>query len=99
MPDQQNKKIKLVISDFHLSRGRWLADGRRNPLEDFHQDGRFKEFLEYYSTGMIINGDFFDPLNVHLLGVLTAFAVKTQVSHSLVGQELGKNFRLHHETQ
>lgn len=65
-------KIKLVISDFHLSRGMWLKNGRRNPLEDFHQDERFKEFLVYYSTGiyqdyeveLIINGDFFDPLAV-----------------------------------
>lgn len=65
-------KIKLVISDFHLSRGRWLANGRRNPLEDFHQDDRFEEFLVYYSTGkyeaaeveLIVNGDFFDPLAV-----------------------------------
>jgi UDP-2,3-diacylglucosamine pyrophosphatase LpxH len=66
------KKIKLVISDFHLSRGKWLPDGRRNPLEDFHQDDRLSEFLEYYSTGdfqdadveWVINGDFFDPLAV-----------------------------------
>lgn len=65
-------KIKLVISDFHLSRGKWLKNGRRNPLEDFHQDERFKEFLDHYSTGtfenteveLIINGDFFDPLAV-----------------------------------
>src|SRR4051794_15060514 len=65
-------KIKLVISDFHLSRGKWLKNGRRNPLEDFHQDDRFQEFLDYYSTGiyaateveLIVNGDFFDPLAV-----------------------------------
>lgn len=65
-------KIKLVISDFHLSRGKWLKNGRKNPLEDFHQDERFQEFLEYYSTGpysetdveLIVNGDFFDPLAV-----------------------------------
>ncbi|MBI2711893.1 MAG: metallophosphoesterase [Bdellovibrio sp.] len=65
-------KIKLVISDFHLSRGKWLANGRRNPLEDFHQDDRFEEFLNFYSTGeyenseveLIVNGDFFDPLAV-----------------------------------
>ena len=64
--------IKLVVSDFHLSRGRWLADGRRNPLEDFHQDERFREFLDFYSSGeyaqvdveLVINGDFFDPLAV-----------------------------------
>jgi UDP-2,3-diacylglucosamine pyrophosphatase LpxH len=66
------KKVKLVISDFHLSRGKWLPDGRRNPLEDFHQDDRFREFLEHYSTGnysdadveLVVNGDFFDPLAV-----------------------------------
>src|SRR4051794_761153 len=65
-------KIKLVVSDFHLSRGKWLPNGRRNPLEDFHQDVKFKEFLEHYSTDahadfdveLIINGDFFDPLTV-----------------------------------
>jgi UDP-2,3-diacylglucosamine pyrophosphatase LpxH len=66
------RKLKLVISDFHLSRGKWLRDGRRNPLEDFHQDEKFREFLEHYSTGanaeadveLIVNGDFFDPLAV-----------------------------------
>lgn len=66
------KKIKLVISDFHLSRGKWLDNGRRNPLEDFHQDERYQELLDYYSTGiyadadveLIVNGDFFDPLAV-----------------------------------
>ncbi len=66
------EKIKLVISDFHLSRGRSLQNGRRNPLEDFHQDEKFQELLEHYSTGkysktdveLIINGDFFDPLAV-----------------------------------
>lgn len=68
----QSSKVKLVISDFHLSKGKWLPNGKRNPLEDFHQDDRFKEFLEYYSSGsyadseveLIINGDFFDPLAV-----------------------------------
>ncbi len=61
-----------MISDFHLSRGKWLKDGRRNPLEDFHQDERFADFLDYYSSGeyadipveLIVNGDFFDPLAV-----------------------------------
>jgi UDP-2,3-diacylglucosamine pyrophosphatase LpxH len=70
-------KMKLVVSDFHLSSGRWLSDGRRNPLEDFHQDERFREFLEHYSSGahenydveLVINGDFFDPLAVLPPGV------------------------------
>jgi UDP-2,3-diacylglucosamine pyrophosphatase LpxH len=66
------RKLKLVISDFHLSRGKWLRDGRRNPLEDFHQDQKFAELLDHYSSGenadaeveLIVNGDFFDPLAV-----------------------------------
>lgn len=70
--ENKDLKIKLVVSDFHLSRGMWLPDGRRNPLEDFHQDQRFFEFLDHYSSGkyeaadveLIINGDFFDPLAV-----------------------------------
>lgn len=65
-------KVKLVISDFHLSMGKWLPNGVRNPLEDFLQDEKFAEFLDHYSTGkyestdveLIINGDFFDPLAV-----------------------------------
>jgi len=72
MPEASPAKFKLVISDFHLSRGKWLRDGRKNPLEDFHQDEKFKEFLEHYSTGefreadveLVVNGDFFDPLAV-----------------------------------
>ena len=67
--------IKLVISDFHLSRGRYTRDGRRNPLEDFHQDERFREMLEHYTSGhyaqipveLVVNGDFFDPLAVNSL--------------------------------
>lgn len=70
MENNAPKKIKLVLSDCHLSGGKWLPDGRRNPLEDFHQDERFREFLDFYSSGiyqdadveLIINGDFFDPL-------------------------------------
>src|SRR5690242_12756231 len=66
------EKIRLVISDFHISRGKWLKDGRRNPLEDFHQDEKFRQFLDHYSQGayastdveLIVNGDFFDPLAV-----------------------------------
>src|SRR6202023_3223394 len=68
----EKTRIKLVISDFHLSRGKWLKNGRQNPLEDFHQDEKFCEFLEYYSTKdyqdteveLIVNGDFFDPLAI-----------------------------------
>ena len=58
------KKIKLVVSDLHLSSGRTLEDGTTNPLEEFFFDVKFKEFIHYYTTGeykdyeveLIING-------------------------------------------
>lgn len=66
------EKLKLVISDFHLGRGAFLPDGKRNYLEDFFCDRQFCEFLEHYCKGrykgaeveLIINGDFFNHLQV-----------------------------------
>jgi UDP-2,3-diacylglucosamine pyrophosphatase LpxH len=64
------RKLKLVVSDFHIGRGKYLPDGRLNYLEDFHYDAAFVEFLEHH-TGpsfegseieLIINGDFFNHL-------------------------------------
>ncbi len=68
------RKLKLVVSDFHIGCGETLADGRLNPLEDFHFDDKFVEFLDYHSRGdfaeadieLIINGDFFNHLQVDL---------------------------------
>ncbi len=65
-------KIKLVVSDFHIGRGRYLADRTPNPLEDFFHDEKFAEFLECHSTGdyrdsdveLILNGDFLNMLEV-----------------------------------
>jgi UDP-2,3-diacylglucosamine pyrophosphatase LpxH len=66
------KKIKLVISDFHIGKGRFLEDGTINTLEDFIYDEKFIQFLDYYSQGefedcnveLIINGDFLNTLQV-----------------------------------
>jgi UDP-2,3-diacylglucosamine pyrophosphatase LpxH len=68
------KKLKLVISDFHIGTGQ--EKGRFNPFEDFYFDEKFFEFLDYYSRGLyadwevelIINGDFFDLLKVKVDG-------------------------------
>lgn len=77
------KKIKLVISDLHLGKGRMLSDGSTNSLEEFFFPDRLVEFLHYYSSGqfndheveLIINGDFLNFLQVdfrgHFLTVLT----------------------------
>lgn len=66
------RKVKLVISDFHLGRGRWLDDGTLNPLEQFIYDEKFIQLLDYYSSGdfrkaeveLIINGDFLNTIQV-----------------------------------
>ena len=67
-----NRKVKIVVSDFHIGKGRYLPDGRRNILEDFIEDEEFIEFLEFYSgkqfadadVELIANGDFFNMLQV-----------------------------------
>jgi hypothetical protein len=44
------RTIRLVVSDFHLGKGRYLGDKTKNLLEDFIYDREFAEFLKYYST-------------------------------------------------
>ncbi|MBI4405870.1 MAG: metallophosphoesterase [Deltaproteobacteria bacterium] len=73
------KKLKLVVSDFHLGRGRRLPNGALNLLEDFHFDHKFKELLEYYSTGpyedaeveLVFNGDMLNLIQTDYHGHFT----------------------------
>lgn len=77
------KKIKVIVSDLHLGKGRVLPGGGINPLEEFYYGEKLVEFLHYYSSGafrdyeveLIINGDFLNFLQVdyrgHFLTVLT----------------------------
>ena len=66
------RRIKLVLSDFHIGKGRWLEDGSLNPLEQFFYDEKFIEFLDYYSRDefrrceveLILNGDFLNTIQV-----------------------------------
>jgi len=76
------KKIKVVISDLHLGKGRTFATGGTNPLEEFYYSERLVEFFQYYSSGqfkdheveLIINGDFLNFLQVDFRGhFLTVF--------------------------
>ncbi len=70
------KRIKLVVSDFHLGKGHILQDGSFNVLEEFYYDDKFCEFLEYYTVGawenaeveLIINGDFLNLLQTDYKG-------------------------------
>jgi len=79
MSDQEKrplKKIKLVISDLHLGKGRIQSDGEINPLEEFYYSDKLVEFFQYYSTGayrdydveVVINGDFINFLQVDYRG-------------------------------
>jgi UDP-2,3-diacylglucosamine pyrophosphatase LpxH len=77
------KRIKLIISDLHLGKGRVLETGGTNPLEEFYFGDKLSEFIQYYNSGafkdyeveLIINGDFLNFLQVdykgHFLTVLT----------------------------
>jgi UDP-2,3-diacylglucosamine pyrophosphatase LpxH len=84
MSDTVVRKIKLVISDLHLGKGRFLdGDKSINDLEEFFYDQKLIEFIHYYNSGeyleadveLIINGDFLNLLQVdykgHYLTVLT----------------------------
>lgn len=80
---ETKKRIKIVVSDMHLGKGRRTSDGGTNSLEEFYFGDKFIEFLHYYSSGeykdydveLIINGDFLNFLQVdyhgHFLTVLT----------------------------
>jgi UDP-2,3-diacylglucosamine pyrophosphatase LpxH len=74
------EKYKFVISDCHLSAGRFF-EGHLNPHEDFYFDDEMVDLFEHFSSGqygdssegpveveLIINGDFFDFLNVPYQG-------------------------------
>ncbi|MFS4459599.1 hypothetical protein [Bdellovibrio sp. HCB2-146] len=77
------KKVKVVLSDLHLGKGRLLEKGGLNSLEEFYFGEKLVEFIDYYSTGtyrdyeveIIINGDFLNFLQCdykgHILTVIT----------------------------
>ncbi len=72
-------RYKLVVSDFHLGKGRYYKDGTQNILEDFAYDREFAEFLGHYRTGefadteveLILNGDILNLLQIDYYGVYT----------------------------
>jgi UDP-2,3-diacylglucosamine pyrophosphatase LpxH len=72
-------KYKLVVSDFHLGKGRYFRDGTQNILEDFIYDREFAEFLNFYRSGayadaeveLILNGDILNLLQIDNWGVHT----------------------------
>ena len=81
------KKLKLILSDFHLGKGKRLSDGSINSLEDFNFDHKFRELLEFYSTGpyedaeieLIFNGDMLNLIQLDYHGHYTVI-ITEQVS-------------------
>lgn len=73
------KKLKLIVSDLHLGKGKRLSNGVFNHLEDFQHDHRFKEFLDYYCQNeyenseieLILNGDILNLIQVDYHGHYT----------------------------
>ncbi len=84
-------RFKLVVSDFHLGKGRHFRDGSQNILEDFIYDREFAEFLNYHRTGaffnadveLILNGDILNLLQVDAWGVHTHMISDRTVSHAV----------------
>lgn len=69
----------LVVSDFHLGKGKFLNSGEVNILEDFNEDERFVEFLDHYSLGsyylsdvhLVLNGDILNLIQIDIEGKFT----------------------------
>ena len=68
--------IVLVVSDFHIGKGKFLKNGQVNILEDFFEDDRFMEFTQYYSSGknywnnihLVLNGDILNLIQIDIEG-------------------------------
>lgn len=82
------RRYKVVLSDFHLGKGRYFRDGTQNIFEDFIYDREFSEFLAYYRAGeyadadveVILNGDILNLLQADYYGVHThLFTERSQV--------------------
>ncbi len=80
-------RYKLVVSDFHLGKGRYFPDGTQNILEDFIYDREFAEFLNYHRSGdfadaeveLILNGDILNLLQIDTWGVFTHLITERSV--------------------
>lgn len=69
----------IIVSDFHLGKGRFLRNGQLNLLEDFMEDERFAEFCQFFSTGknflapihLVLNGDILNLIQIDVDGVFS----------------------------
>jgi UDP-2,3-diacylglucosamine pyrophosphatase LpxH len=85
------QKYKLVVSDFHLGKGRYFKDGTQNILEDFVYDREWAEFLSFYRSGpfadaeveLILNGDILNLLQIDTFGVHTHLITERSVARAV----------------
>ena len=71
--------LVLVVSDFHLGKGAFLSNGQKNIMEDFDEDERFIEFVDYYCSGeyeesgvhLVLNGDILNLIQIDYMGIYT----------------------------
>ncbi len=69
----------IVVSDFHLGKGRFLKNGQLNLLEDFLEDERFAEFCDYFSSSknflanihLVLNGDILNLIQIDVDGIFS----------------------------
>ncbi len=84
-------KFKIVVSDFHLGKGRYFKDGTQNILEDFVYDREFAEFLAHYCTNeyaeseveLVLNGDILNLLQIDTWGIHTHLITERSVVRAL----------------
>jgi UDP-2,3-diacylglucosamine pyrophosphatase LpxH len=87
----ENKQIKIIVSDFHVAKGRLNPDKSTNLLEDFLYDQKFKELLEYYNTSeyrktpceLIINGDFLNMIQTDYNGYFPSIITEGVSQHKI----------------
>ena len=85
------RKYKIVVSDFHLGKGRYLRDGTQNILEDFIYDHEFAGLLHFYIQGeykdseveLILNGDILNLLQMDSWGVHTHLITERSVERAV----------------
>lgn len=83
--------LLLVVSDFHLGKGRYFKNGEINLLEDFEEDVRFGEFVDFYCTKdhleqevhLVLNGDFLNLLQIETYGVFSALITEKRTLSAL----------------
>jgi len=86
------KKTRLIVSDFHLGKGKVLRDGSKNVLEDFTADKQFADFLDHHRNGpyrkqdveLIINGDFFNLLQIDYRDKFTDMLTESDSLHKMM---------------